>query len=159
MPPEQLKVIQICLNEILATGSIVTKVTEEDMTGVLSLLHKGDPSVDLTSHWRPVVLLNTLNQLIGYVVNERLTELVENGRVLTQTQGGFRQDKITDINTCKQYGITKEAQRLKKRLLRVDIDYRSVFNSMNQASLWAILESYGIPDIDLLKSLYEVTTV
>ena len=159
MPPEQLKVIQICLNEILATGSIVTKVTEEDMTGVLSLLHKGDPSVDLTSHWRPVVLLNTLNQLIAYVVNERLTELVEHGKILTQTQGVFRQDKSTDINVCKLYGITKESQRLKRRFLRVDIDYRSAFNSMNQTSLWSILEAYGIPDIDLLKSLYEVTTV
>ena len=30
---------------------------------------------------------------------------------------------------------------------------------MNQASLWAILEVYNIPDIDLLKSLYEHTTI
>jgi hypothetical protein len=30
---------------------------------------------------------------------------------------------------------------------------------MSQASLLAILEAYGIPDIDLLKSLYEHTTV
>ncbi len=30
---------------------------------------------------------------------------------------------------------------------------------MNQASLWAILEVYIIPDIDLLKSLYEHTTI
>ena len=30
---------------------------------------------------------------------------------------------------------------------------------MNQASLWAILEAYNVPDIDLLKYLYEYTTV
>ena len=30
---------------------------------------------------------------------------------------------------------------------------------MSQVSLWAILEVYNIPDIDLLKSLYEHTTV
>jgi hypothetical protein len=30
---------------------------------------------------------------------------------------------------------------------------------MSQASLWAILEVYNIPDMDLLKSLYEHTTV
>ncbi len=29
---------------------------------------------------------------------------------------------------------------------------------MSQASLWAILEVYNIPDMDLLKSLYEHTT-
>jgi hypothetical protein len=30
---------------------------------------------------------------------------------------------------------------------------------MSQASLWSILEACGIPDVDLLKSLYEHTTV
>ena len=30
---------------------------------------------------------------------------------------------------------------------------------MSQASLWAILVAYKIPDVDLLKSLYEHTTV
>jgi len=48
---------------------------------------------------------------------------------------------------------------LKKQFLRVDIDFKSVFNSMSQASLWDILESYNIPDVDLLKSLYEHATV
>ncbi len=159
MPPEQLKVIQQWLNEILATGEIVTEVTQADMTGILSLLHKGGPMTDQPSHWRPVVLLNTINQLLAYVTNERLMELVEHERILTQTQGGFRQNKSTDINACKLYGLTREAQRLKSRFLRVDIDFKSVFNSMSQTSLWAILEAYGIPDIDLLKSLYKHTTL
>ncbi len=64
MPPEQLKVIQQWLNEVLPTGKIIIKVTEEDMTGVLSLLHKEDPLGDQPSHWRPVVLLNSMNQLV-----------------------------------------------------------------------------------------------
>jgi hypothetical protein len=49
MPPEQLQVIQQWLNEILATGKLVTEVTEEDMTGILSLLHKGGPMADQPS--------------------------------------------------------------------------------------------------------------
>jgi hypothetical protein len=54
-------------------GEITTTVTEEDMNGVLSLLHKGGPLADQPSHWRPVVLLNSMNQLVAYIVNERLT--------------------------------------------------------------------------------------
>jgi hypothetical protein len=46
-------------------------------------------------------------------------------------KAAFRQDKITDINAFKLYTLTKET----------------------------ILEAYGIPDVDLLKSLYEHTTV
>jgi len=30
--------------------------------------------------------------------------------------------------------------------------------SVPQASLWVILEAYNVPDMDLLKSLYEQTT-
>jgi hypothetical protein len=125
------------------------------MTGVLSLLHKGDPLTDQPTHWRPVVLLNSMNQLLAYIINERLMELVEHERILTQAQDGFRQDKSTDINACKLYDLTWEAQRLKRRFLRVDIDFKSAFNSMRQASLWVTLEVYGIPDVDpLLFSLF-----
>ena len=63
-----------------------------------------------------------------YIVNERLTEMVENAHILSQAQGGFRQNKSTDINGCKLYGLTNEAQRLKKLFLRVDIDFKSAFN-------------------------------
>ena len=56
------------------------------MTGVLSLLHKGGPLADQPSHFRPVVLLNTMNQLVAYVVNERRIELVEHGNILSQAR-------------------------------------------------------------------------
>ncbi len=78
----------------------------------------------MTSHWRPVVLLNYTNQIIAYIVNERLTEMVENAHILSQAQVGFRQNKSTDINGYKLYGTTNETQRLKKRFLRVDIDFK-----------------------------------
>jgi hypothetical protein len=85
--------------------------------------------------------------------------MVENAHILSQAQGGFRQNKSTDINGCKLYGITNEAQHLKQRFLRVDIDFKNAFNSMNQASLWVMLEVYNIPDVHLLKSFFEHTTV
>jgi hypothetical protein len=100
-----------------------------------------------------------MNQLLAYIINERLMELVEHERILTEVQGGFHQDKNMDINDCKLYSLTREVQRFKGRFLRVDIDFKSAFNSMSQASLWSILEAYRIPDVDLLKSLYEHTTL
>jgi hypothetical protein len=42
MPPEQLHVIRLWLNEILAEGKPLTRVTEKEMTGKLTLLPKGD---------------------------------------------------------------------------------------------------------------------
>ena len=55
-----------------------------------------------------------------YVINERLMEMVEHTGILTQTQGGFHQNKNTDINVCKLYGLTKTVTtsflKLKKKI-------------------------------------------
>ncbi len=50
MPPEQLRVIKLWLNEILAEGKPLTKVTEKEMTVRLALLHKGGPK----QTWHPI---------------------------------------------------------------------------------------------------------
>ena len=68
MPPEQIRVLQQLLNEVLARGELVTKVTEKEMESKLALLHKGGPKADQVDHWCPVVLLNVTNQLIAYVI-------------------------------------------------------------------------------------------
>ena len=65
MPPEQIRVLQQWLNEVLTRGELVTKVTEKEMAGKLALIHKGGPKADQVDHWRPVVLLNITNQLIA----------------------------------------------------------------------------------------------
>ena len=85
MPPEQIRVLQQWLNEVLARGEMVTKVTEKEMTGkviywggdhvtmtghVRVLLHKGGSKTDQVAHCRPVVLLNITNQLIAYDIND-----------------------------------------------------------------------------------------
>jgi hypothetical protein len=45
------------------------------------------------------------------------------------------------------------------KLIRVDLDYASAFNSAGHACLWAILEKFGVPDIDLLKSFYDLASM
>jgi hypothetical protein len=45
------------------------------------------------------------------------------------------------------------------KLIRVDLDYVNAFNSAGHACLWAILEKFGVPDIDLLKSFYDLASM
>jgi hypothetical protein len=40
--------------------------------------------------------------------------------------------------------LTREAQRLNRRFLRVHIDFKSDFDSMSQAPLWDILEMFNV---------------
>ena len=48
-----------------------------------------------------------------------------------------------------------------KENVRVDVDFINAFNAMSQPAeaLWAVMRAYGIPDVDLLMSLYEHSTV
>ena len=59
----------------------------------------------------PVFLLNITNQLIAYAINERFTEMVEHTVILKQDQGGFHQNKITEINDCRSLMTSTTAVR------------------------------------------------
>jgi len=41
------------------------------------------------------------------------------------------------------------------KLIRVDLDFKNSFNLAGHSSLWKILESFGVPDVSLLSSIYE----
>ena len=41
------------------------------------------------------------------------------------------------------------------KLIRVDLDFKNAFNSAGHSCLWEILEGFGVPDVSLLKDIYE----
>jgi len=41
------------------------------------------------------------------------------------------------------------------KLIRVDLDFKNAFNSAGHSCLWKILEGFGVPDVSLLKDIYE----
>ena len=156
MTEEGLEILRIWANEVLRGER---RMTESELNGTITLLHKGGDTMHLPSDYRPVVLLNSTNQLIAHVINSRLRNIVERAGILEAGQGGYRQGRSTDVNMRKIESITKEAQRSKKRFLRTDIDFRNAYNALSQPALWAILRKYGVPDVDFLETLYEHTTV
>jgi hypothetical protein len=158
MSHAELEVLRAWANEILALeGARV--MTVEEMNGTISLLHKGGTTDDKPQDWRPVVLLNCTNQLVMHILNARLRSIVEKAGILEPGQSGGRQGRSTDINLAKLEWVTQEAVAQGRRVYRVDVDFCNAFNAMSQAALWAVMRAYGIPDVDLLVSLYEHSTV
>jgi len=84
---------------------------------------------------------------------------VEQANVLEPGQGGGRQGQSVNINMQKVHFVTHEAHRQGKRVYRVDIDFRNVFNAMSQAALWHVMNIFHIPDVDLLEKIYDSATV
>jgi len=44
-------------------------------------------------------------------------------------------------------------------LIRVDLDLKNAFNSAGHSCLWTILEGFGVPDVWLLKNIYEKSSM
>jgi hypothetical protein len=57
-------VILCCLNEVLTSEEPDLRLSVKEVHGLVALLHKGGGSKDRTSDYRPVVLLNSLFQLV-----------------------------------------------------------------------------------------------
>jgi len=70
----------------------------------------------------------------------------------------MRAGRGVDLNQLKLDWITSEAQRLKQRIIRINIDFKNTFNSMSQSALRATMRAYNLPDIDLLEAIYSRTT-
>ena len=145
-------------NEILAmeNGRVMTV---EEINCTIHLLHKGGATDDKPQDWRPVVLLNCTNQLVMHILNARLRNIVEKACILEPGQSGGRQGRSTDINLNNLEWATRETLTQGKRMYRVDVDFTNAFNAMSQAALWAVMRAYCIPDVDLLVSLYQHSTV
>ena len=55
--------------------------------------------------------------------------------------------------------LARQAREQRRVLLRADVDFANAFNSVSHGALWAVLEGFGVPDVDWLKQLYAKLTV
>jgi len=128
------------------------------MNGIISQLHKVG-GTKKTSDQRPVVLLNSVYQLLNHVIHEQLKKIVEPANILETRQGAGRQGRCIGINLQKVHLIQQESRRQGKRVYRVDIDFKNAFNAMSQKALWQVIRMFKIPDVDLWEQIYEGATV
>jgi len=154
------RVILCWINEVLTSEEPGLRLSVKEVHGLVALLHKGGGSKDRASDYRPVVLLNSLFQLVSYVIQERLVRIVEGSNILEPGQGGFRARRGCDINVHKLDFITREDQKTSSHpFVRIDVDFENAFNSVPHENLWAVLRAFEVPDVDLLEAIYSVATV
>jgi len=128
------------------------------MNGTIWQYRKGG-GTNKMSDQRPVVLLNSVYQLLNYVINERLKKIVKPANILETGQGEGRYGRCVGIYIQKVRFIQQEVRRQGKRVYRVDIDFKNAFNAMSQAALWQVMRMCKVPDDDLLGHIYQIATV
>jgi hypothetical protein len=135
---EELAVVREWADRVLQDAQSASSVLTDDVLNCsIRLLHKGGDTSDKPSDWRPIGLLNVGTQLIHHIINARLTNITEAENLIVPGQEGGRAGRGVDLNQLKLDWITSEAQRLKQRILRIDIDFKNAFNSMSHSALWA----------------------
>jgi len=107
MTDEEFQIVKVWVNEILTED---TSRQRETMNGTILQLHKGG-GTNRPSDQRPVVLMNSVYQLLDYVINEQLKKIVEPANISEPGQGGGRQGRCVGINMQKVHFIQQEARR------------------------------------------------
>jgi len=77
--------IHVLVNEIMAGGY---DCDQDLLMAKVILIHK-DKDIAILDHYRPIALLNTINQLIMIIIKSRLKQLSENYAVMEGSQYGF----------------------------------------------------------------------
>ena len=72
----------------------------------------------------------SLIQLAHQVINYRLTVITEAENLIAPGKVGGRAIRGVDLNQLKLDWITRETQRLKRRVFRIDIEFKNAFNSL-----------------------------
>ena len=98
MTDEEFQIVKMWVNEILTED---TSRQRAKMNGTISQLHKGR-GTNKTSDQRPVVLLNSVYQLLYYAINEWLKKL--SNQLTSWNQGKVEAGKdVASALTYKRY--------------------------------------------------------
>ena len=150
--PEAVKSALLeCLNAILVDGR---QPPPDWLGGLVRFLPKpgGDPLEP--GSYRPVCLLNTTYKVLTAIVNDRLYRMCETYGLLDPSQEGFRRLRCTQRQVQSLHWIIEEASRKESTLYIAYIDFENAFNSVDHEALFRWLDELRVPDLDLLRALY-----
>ena len=150
--PESLKeAVLECINAIL------TKQVHPPASWLGGLIRflfkKGDP-LDAACY-RPVCLQDCVYKLLSAILTDRLYRLAERYGLLDPSQEGFRRLHSTQRQVQSLHWAFEQAAEQRKQLWVVYLDFANAFNSVDHEALWRWLRELNVPDVDLLRSLYD----
>ena len=150
--PEPLKAAVLeCINAILTKQ---TPPPANWLGGLIRFLFKKGDLLD-TACYRPVCLQDCTYKLLSGILTDRLYRLAERYGLLDPSQEGFRRLHSTQRQVQSLHWAFEQAANQRQQLFVVYLDFANAFNSVDHEALWRWLSELNVPDIDLLRSLYD----
>ena len=125
--PKFLRSLTKLYNLVQSTG----KTPEVWKTGRLVLIHKSGSLTDM-GNFRPLTVIVAESGLFSKVLNERLTEVVEEEGLLGEIQQGFRKDRRGADNTFILNTILMKFSARKKKPHLAFLDIKKVWNLVDK---------------------------
>mmetsp|Transcript_37221 Transcript_37221/g.99058 ORF Transcript_37221/g.99058 Transcript_37221/m.99058 type:complete len:2324 (+) Transcript_37221:2749-9720(+) len=144
------KAVRTCINAILADSRIPPS---NWLGGLVRFLFKKGDLLDL-NNYRPVCLQDAVYKILSAILTDRLYRISERYGLLDPSQEGFRRLHCTQRQVQSLHWAFEEARQRKESLFCAYLDFKNAFNSVDHEALWRWLTELNIPDVDLLRSLY-----
>lgn len=112
--------------------------------GIISpIFKKGDR--DNVANYRGITLLNTAYKIYAMVLENRLSQELEQKRIIPETQAGFRRERSTIDNIqILNYVVNREIRKKGGRLYTFFADLTAAFDRVDRGELSRIMRERGI---------------
>ena len=150
-PPQLKKLVLECINAILLKETVPPASW---LGGMIRFLFKKGDLLD-AENYRPVCLQDCTYKLLSAILTDRLYRLAERHGLIDASQEGFRKLHSTQRQVQSLHWAFEAASEQRKKLYVAYIDFANAFNSVDHEALWLWLQELNVPDVDLLRSLYD----
>ena len=129
-------------------------------SGKVSLVHKRGKR-ELLSNYRPLTVIISLSGLYSRLLNERLTQVVEQHKLLGEIQNGFRKGRSSSDNLFVLDTILWKERARGKKVHLAFIDLVKAYDMVDRDILWKKLSGFGFGGkfLATLQSIYEGDSV
>ena len=153
LPPSLRAQLLALLNRVVAGGP-----GNAWKTSLVKLLPKDGETV-LTSGFRPITLLCSLQKVFTSLLEDRLRQAAEKYDLLGATQEGFRHRRSCARQTHTLKYLLREIERAGGTAFVAYLDFKSAFDSPDVATFINFLRLTGFEGCEILEHLYEDVTI
>ena len=123
-------------------------------------LHKKGDETDL-NNYRGISLINTISKIYLKIINDRLTQFVEENEIISRYQTAFREGEECMNQITSLLEIVRRRQFKGQNTVLCFIDFEKAYDNVCHDLLFKKLEKLNIPKylINTIKDIYKNTTM